>query len=103
MVLKTSCTPLQALSLQWHVKLHPALCHLQGISGDVQPGTLCALMGPSGAGKSTLMDILAARKTVGDIKGQVLVNGAPRKDSTFTKMAAYVPQVSKLAGRRLRA
>ena len=31
--------------------------------------------GPSGAGKSTMLDILAMRKTVGTITGQILVNG----------------------------
>jgi ABC-type multidrug transport system ATPase subunit len=65
----------------------------QGVSGDAHPGKLCALMGPSGAGKSTLLDILAARKTEGRLKGQVLVNGKPRKDNHFKKVAAYVPQV----------
>jgi len=65
---------------------------LKGVSGAVLPGELCALMGPSGAGKSTLMDILAARKTVGDISGTVTVNHSSRKSKAFIKMAAYVPQ-----------
>eukprot|EP00644_Phytophthora_capsici_P000509 jgi/Phyca11/5171/fgenesh1_pm.PHYCAscaffold_4_\ len=40
---------------------------LQGISGYALPGTITALMGSSGAGKTTLMDVLAGRKTNGNI------------------------------------
>lgn len=49
-------------------------------------------MGPSGAGKSTLMDILAQRKTVGYLKGFLLVNGEPATEG-FVRKTAYVPQV----------
>ena len=33
-------------------------------------------MGGSGAGKTTLMDVIAGRKTQGEITGDILVNGA---------------------------
>ena len=49
-------------------------------------------MGPSGAGKSTLMDILAMRKSVGELTGQLLLNGQPATRS-FIRKTAYVPQV----------
>lgn len=46
-----------------------------------------------GAGKSTLMDILAGRKSVGELKGLVLVNKQRQHKETFRKRTAYVPQV----------
>jgi ABC-type lipoprotein export system ATPase subunit len=50
-----------------------------------------ALLGPSGAGKSTLMDMLAQRKSTGQLGGTVLVDGLPA-DSSFIRRTAYVPQ-----------
>lgn len=44
---------------------------VQGVYGGAGPGDLVALLGPSGAGKSTLMDMLAGRKSVGRLTGQV--------------------------------
>lgn len=49
-------------------------------------------MGPSGAGKSTLMDILAQRKSMGNLSGFLLVNGQPAT-SAFIRKTTYVPQV----------
>lgn len=46
-----------------------------------------------GAGKSTLMDILAGRKSLGHLTGQVLVNKQRRRKEQFRKVTAYVPQV----------
>lgn len=42
--------------------------------------------------QSTLMDIVSARKSVGRLSGDVLVNGAPRS-ADFARKTAYVPQV----------
>jgi ABC-type multidrug transport system fused ATPase/permease subunit len=64
---------------------------LNNVTGMVSPGEMCALMGASGAGKSTLLDVLAGRKTVGTISGDLLFNGAVRSP-TVMKSVAYVMQ-----------
>ncbi|KIZ04851.1 hypothetical protein MNEG_3112 [Monoraphidium neglectum] len=61
---------------------------LKDIWGIAQPGEMQALMGPSGAGKSTFMDILALRKSVGELTGRILVNGA-RATKAFIRKTAY--------------
>jgi ABC-type transport system involved in cytochrome bd biosynthesis fused ATPase/permease subunit len=65
---------------------------LADVWGIAQPGEMQALLGPSGAGKSTFMDILAMRKSIGNLSGRLLVNGA-RSSKRFIKKTAYVPQV----------
>jgi hypothetical protein len=64
---------------------------LKGISGRVHPGEMCALMGASGAGKSTLLDVIAARKSKGEISGQILFNGEERSIGIM-RQTAYVMQ-----------
>lgn len=65
---------------------------LNNVFGYVKPGTLTALMGASGAGKTTLLDVLAARKNVGVISGDVLMNGRPI-DRSFARGCAYAEQL----------
>jgi len=48
---------------------------LRNVYGYITPGKLTALMGASGAGKTTLLDVLASRKNIGVISGDVLVDG----------------------------
>ncbi|KAI4195627.1 MAG: hypothetical protein LQ350_007098 [Teloschistes chrysophthalmus] len=64
---------------------------LKDIFGYVRPGQLTALMGASGAGKTTLLDVLAKRKNIGTISGDVLVDGvAP--GSSFQRGTSYAEQ-----------
>ncbi|KAJ7922816.1 pleiotropic drug resistance ABC transporter [Mycena leptocephala] len=49
---------------------------LHDVQGYVGPG-LTALMGASGAGKTTCLDVLAQRKNIGVISGDVLLGGRP--------------------------
>ena len=37
--------------------------------------------------QTTLMDVLAGRKTIGTISGDIRVNGFPKEQSTFASMS----------------
>ncbi|KAG7396268.1 hypothetical protein PHYBOEH_002535 [Phytophthora boehmeriae] len=50
-------------------------------------------MGSSGAGKTTLMDVIAGRKTGGQIRGQILLNGYPATDLTIRRATGYCEQM----------
>ncbi|THV06484.1 hypothetical protein K435DRAFT_825902 [Dendrothele bispora CBS 962.96] len=65
---------------------------LHDVYGYVKPGTLTALMGASGAGKTTCLDVLAQRKNIGVITGDVLVDGRPLSDD-FARGTAYAEQM----------
>lgn len=65
---------------------------LNSVYGYVQPGKLTALMGASGAGKTTLLDVLAARKNIGVIAGDILVDGAP-PGTAFQRGTSYAEQL----------
>ncbi|KAJ7150350.1 ABC-2 type transporter-domain-containing protein [Mycena filopes] len=64
---------------------------LHDVQGYVAPG-LTALMGASGAGKTTCLDVLAQRKNIGVISGDVLVGGRPLT-SDFARGTAYAEQM----------
>lgn len=65
---------------------------LNNVFGYVRPGELTALMGASGAGKTTLLDVLAARKNIGVIGGDILVDAAnPGKE--FQRSTSYAEQL----------
>ncbi|KAF2090707.1 hypothetical protein K490DRAFT_62029 [Saccharata proteae CBS 121410] len=71
---------------------HGELRLLNNIYGYVKPGQLTALMGASGAGKTTLLDVLAARKNIGVITGDKLVDGiAP--GIAFQRGTSYAEQL----------
>ncbi|KAG0222098.1 hypothetical protein BGW42_006899, partial [Actinomortierella wolfii] len=65
---------------------------LNKVAGLVKPGTMTALMGSSGAGKTTLLDVLAQRKNIGKVTGQIEVDGLPlRRD--FQRTTGYCEQL----------
>ncbi|KAL9112332.1 MAG: hypothetical protein Q9227_003450 [Pyrenula ochraceoflavens] len=65
---------------------------LRDVYGYVKPGELTALMGASGAGKTTLLDVLAARKNIGVIGGDILVDGAA-PGTAFQRGTSYAEQL----------
>ncbi|KAG8423997.1 ATP-binding cassette transporter snq2 [Metarhizium acridum] len=65
---------------------------LNNIFGYVRPGELTALMGASGAGKTTLLDVLASRKNIGVITGDVLVDGF-KPGKQFQRSTSYAEQL----------
>jgi len=65
---------------------------LTDVNAVFEPGMLIALMGSSGAGKTTLMDVIAGRKTGGEIAGRILINGHNQDLKTFARVSGYVEQ-----------
>ncbi|CRK25747.1 hypothetical protein BN1723_013684 [Verticillium longisporum] len=65
---------------------------LNNVFGYVKPGQLTALMGASGAGKTTLLDVLASRKNIGVIGGDVLVDGS-KPGKQFQRSTSYAEQL----------
>ncbi|GAA5812451.1 hypothetical protein MFLAVUS_005907 [Mucor flavus] len=65
---------------------------LNNVGGIVKPGNLTALMGSSGAGKTTLLDVLAKRKTIGTIEGNIYLNGEPLAED-FERITGYCEQM----------
>ncbi|KAK6235981.1 hypothetical protein SCA6_011318, partial [Theobroma cacao] len=49
-------------------------------------------MGPNGAGKTTLLGVLAGRKTIGCIEGEIRVGGCPKVQETFAKISGFCEQ-----------
>ncbi|KAI8531788.1 hypothetical protein RHMOL_Rhmol11G0162600 [Rhododendron molle] len=62
------------------------------ITGALRPGILTALMGVTGAGKTTLLDVLAGRKTIGIVEGDIRIGGHPRVQDTFARISGYCEQ-----------
>ncbi|KAK7418333.1 ATP-binding cassette transporter snq2 [Neonectria magnoliae] len=65
---------------------------LNNVYGYVRPGQLTALMGASGAGKTTLLDVLAGRKNIGVINGDILVDSI-KPGKQFQRSTSYAEQL----------
>jgi ABC-type multidrug transport system ATPase subunit len=65
---------------------------IHGISGELRPGRMCAVMGVSGSGKTSFISALAGRATYGTTHGTLFVNKRESKLTKFSKMVGFVPQ-----------
>ena len=65
---------------------------LHGLSGQLLPAQLMAVMGPSGSGKTSLMKLLAGRRP--PTAGALLVNGEPMHVPTMRRASGFVAQTT---------
>ncbi|KIX93291.1 uncharacterized protein Z520_10934 [Fonsecaea multimorphosa CBS 102226] len=75
----------------------PEVQVLKGLTVEIQPGALCALVGPSGAGKSTIISLVERLYT--PQSGSIIVDGVDltkTRDVSFRDTIALVPQESVL-------
>ena len=55
------------------------LHELKGVSGEVKPGEVLAILGPSGGGKTSILNILSGRPAAGSkVSGSITFNGNAR-------------------------
>ncbi len=72
---------------------HPHDDVIKGISFNVDPGQMVAIVGPSGAGKSTLTQLIA--RLYDTTSGTVRVGDVDVRDATFASLRASVGEVTQ--------
>ena len=70
---------------------------LDGVSNVFGP-TLTGILGPSGCGKTSFLDIIAGRKTLGTVSGDVYLNGRSLNVEERRRCIGYVTQEDVLQG-----
>jgi ABC-type multidrug transport system ATPase subunit len=85
-------------TIQYTVQIPTGRCRsfprqiLHGVTGNIEPGMLVAIIGSSGAGKSSLMDILAAREKTGFVTGFTDVYCSEARSRDVADVVHYVLQ-----------
>jgi len=67
------------LQMQSITKSFPGVKALDGVTFDLKPGEIHALVGENGAGKSTLIKILAGVYPHPEYGGEVILDGSERR------------------------
>ena len=65
---------------------------LNGVTGSLRSGRLCAIMGPSGAGKTTFLYTLCGKATYGEASGTLRINGEESSVGDYRPSFGFVPQ-----------
>ncbi|KAL7318923.1 ATP-binding cassette transporter snq2 [Mucor circinelloides] len=65
---------------------------LNNVADIVKSGKFTVLMGSSGTSKTTLLDVLANRKTIGTIEGNIYMNGEHLAND-FERLTGYCEQM----------
>ena len=60
---------------------------LKGLSLNVKPGEIHAIMGPNGSGKSTLSSVIAGNEDYEVVKGNIFYNGDNIEDLSADERA----------------
>jgi zinc/manganese transport system ATP-binding protein len=68
---------------------------LDGVSFQLQAGSLTALVGPNGAGKSTLLQAIAGQLPLQ--RGRILLDGVPLSTGIVRRELALMPQRGEIA------
>jgi hypothetical protein len=63
---------------------------LDGVSGSLKCGRMCAIMGPSGCGKSTFLSLLKGK--IRPNSGIIKINGVSDSLVRYKKLIGFVPQ-----------
>lgn len=66
---------------------------LKGVTGEVAPGEMLAMLCPSGSGKTTLLNALG-RRLGGDLSGSITYNGKPFSNA-MNRRTGFVTQDDK--------
>ena len=65
---------------------------LNNLTGCFRHGRLTAIMGPSGAGKTSLLEVISKQSKLGEVKGNLYLNGNKVDIKTIKKISGFVFQ-----------